>query len=170
MAFRLAVYASQGGLPHHHARLASGRWSGATGRAFHPKDSDERFQICKLHLILLSQALLGAMASTGASYWSQVTPVWRAEAGKEGLRNGTTHPSPWGARGPRVTTFREISRWSARTGVRRVLLRFPYWWVAPTKKSRCGLSIGRSRSVSAAFRHHPKSVCALMTRPPWSSG
>jgi hypothetical protein len=34
MAFGLAVYASQGGLPHHHARLASGRWSGATGRAF----------------------------------------------------------------------------------------------------------------------------------------
>jgi hypothetical protein len=48
MAFGLAVYASQDGLPRHHARLTSGRWSGATGRAFHPQDSDERFQICFL--------------------------------------------------------------------------------------------------------------------------
>ena len=46
MAFGLAVYASQDGLPRHHARLASGRWSGATGRASHPQDSDERFQSC----------------------------------------------------------------------------------------------------------------------------
>ena len=29
-----------------HAMLASGRWSGATGRAFHPQGSDERFQSC----------------------------------------------------------------------------------------------------------------------------
>ena len=56
MAFGLAIYASQCGLPQPHARLASGRWSGATGRAFHPQDSAERFQICFLHLILLSQA------------------------------------------------------------------------------------------------------------------
>jgi hypothetical protein len=48
MAFGLAVYASQDGLPRHHARLASGRWSGATGRAFHPQGSYERFQICFL--------------------------------------------------------------------------------------------------------------------------
>ena len=34
--------------PRPHARLASGRWSGATGRAFHPQGSDERFQICYL--------------------------------------------------------------------------------------------------------------------------
>ena len=34
MAFGLAVYASQCGLPRPDARLASGRWSGATGRAF----------------------------------------------------------------------------------------------------------------------------------------
>jgi hypothetical protein len=33
MAFGLAVYASPGSLPRHDARLASGRWSGATGRA-----------------------------------------------------------------------------------------------------------------------------------------
>ena len=48
MAFGLAVYASQDGLPRHLARLASGRWSGATGRAFHPQDSNERFQSCFL--------------------------------------------------------------------------------------------------------------------------
>ncbi len=48
MAFGLAVYASQCGLPTPHARLASGRWSGATGRAFHPQGSYERFQSCIL--------------------------------------------------------------------------------------------------------------------------
>ena|GEM_PF-3797363 len=48
MAFGLAVYASPGSLPHHDARLASGRWSDATGRAFHPQGSYERFQICFL--------------------------------------------------------------------------------------------------------------------------
>ena len=37
--------ASQRRLPERHARLASGRWSGATGRAFHPQGSAERFQI-----------------------------------------------------------------------------------------------------------------------------
>ena len=56
MAFGLAVYASQAGLPRHHARLASGCWPGSPGRAFHPQGSIERFQICFLHLILLSQA------------------------------------------------------------------------------------------------------------------
>ena len=35
-AFGLAVYASPWGLPRPDARLASSRWSGATGRAFHP--------------------------------------------------------------------------------------------------------------------------------------
>ena len=48
MAFGFAVYASQDWLPSHHARLASGRWSGATGRAFHPQGSNERFQSCIL--------------------------------------------------------------------------------------------------------------------------
>jgi hypothetical protein len=60
MAFGLAVYASQCGL--HRARLASSCWSGSTGRAFHPHDSTERFQSCKLHLILLSQACLAQRA------------------------------------------------------------------------------------------------------------
>lgn len=58
MAFGLAIYASSSKLPIHDARLASGRWSGATGRAFHPQGSDERFQSCFLHLIPLSQACL----------------------------------------------------------------------------------------------------------------
>ncbi len=58
MAFGLAVYASQCGLPQHHARLASSCWSGSTGRAFHPQGSVERFQSCRLHLIPLSQACL----------------------------------------------------------------------------------------------------------------
>ena len=48
MAFGLAVYASQCRLPRPHARLASSRWSDATGRAFHPQGSDERFQSCFL--------------------------------------------------------------------------------------------------------------------------
>ena len=48
IAFGLAVYASQVWLPSHYARLASGRWSGATGRAFHPQGSNERFQRCFL--------------------------------------------------------------------------------------------------------------------------
>ena len=67
MAFGLAVYASQCGLPQPHARLASSCWSSSTGRASHPKGSDERFQSCTLHLILLSQALLGTIDATDAS-------------------------------------------------------------------------------------------------------
>src|SRR5262249_24710031 len=65
MAFGLAVYASPRGFPRHDARLASGRWSGATGRASHPQGPCERFQNASLHLVLLSQALLGAITSTG---------------------------------------------------------------------------------------------------------
>ena len=64
MAFELAVYASQGGLPHHHARLASGRWSGATGRALTRKVPSKGFKAASLHLILLSQVLHGAITST----------------------------------------------------------------------------------------------------------
>src|SRR5262249_49875936 len=46
------------------ARLASSRWSDATGRAFHPQGSCGRFPSASLHLILLPQALLGAITST----------------------------------------------------------------------------------------------------------
>ena len=68
MAFGLAVYASWSELPQYHAKLASSCWSGSTGRAFHPQNSDERFQICKLHFIPLSQASLGATSSSDAAY------------------------------------------------------------------------------------------------------
>jgi hypothetical protein len=43
--FDLAVYASQDGLPHHHARLVSGCWSGFARRDSYPQGFDERFQI-----------------------------------------------------------------------------------------------------------------------------
>jgi len=58
MAFGLAVYASWSELPQYHAKLASSCWSGSTERDSHPQGSDERFQSCRLHLILLSQACL----------------------------------------------------------------------------------------------------------------
>ena len=44
MAFGLAVYASRCRLPVPHARLASSRWSDATGQDFHPQGCNERFQ------------------------------------------------------------------------------------------------------------------------------
>src|SRR5262249_62397582 len=66
MVFGLAFYASPRGFPRHDARLASGRLSGATGRASHHQGPCERFQNASLHLVLLSQALLGAIPSTGA--------------------------------------------------------------------------------------------------------
>ncbi len=55
------------GYPWHHARLASSCWSGSTARDSHPQGSDERFQSCSLHLIPLSQAFLGAIASASAA-------------------------------------------------------------------------------------------------------
>jgi hypothetical protein len=51
----------------HHARLASSCSSGSTGRDSHPHGFAERFQSCKLHLIPLSQALLGAIDATAVS-------------------------------------------------------------------------------------------------------
>jgi hypothetical protein len=66
MAFGFADYASWSELPQYHLKLDSSCWSGSTGRAFHPQGSDERFQICNLHLIPLSQALLGANDATAS--------------------------------------------------------------------------------------------------------
>src|SRR6516225_2474552 len=64
-----------------HARLASGRWSGATGRAFHPQGSAERFLICFLHLILPSQAFLAqSMWPTRRTLRQELTSVFRAGA------------------------------------------------------------------------------------------
>jgi len=64
MAFGFAVYASWSELPQYHAKLASSCWSGSTEQDSHLQGSDEGFQICKLHLIPPSQALLDAIAST----------------------------------------------------------------------------------------------------------
>jgi len=66
-AFGLAVYASQCGLPQHHARLASGRWSGAAGRVFHPQGPYERFPSCFLTSLPPLPSLLGAIPSPGYS-------------------------------------------------------------------------------------------------------
>ena len=44
-AHMLAVYASQGGLSLHHARLASGRWPGVTGRGWLPAGSQLKVSI-----------------------------------------------------------------------------------------------------------------------------
>jgi hypothetical protein len=52
--FDLAVYASQGGSPHRHARLASGCWPGFARRDSYPLGSNERSPSSSL--ILLSQA------------------------------------------------------------------------------------------------------------------
>jgi hypothetical protein len=54
--FDLAVYASQGGSPHRHARLASGCWPGFARRDSYPQGSNERFPSSSL--FLLSQAFL----------------------------------------------------------------------------------------------------------------
>lgn len=51
-----AVYASQDGSPHHHARLASGCWSGSARRDSYPQGFSERFQSSSL--VLLSKAFL----------------------------------------------------------------------------------------------------------------
>src|SRR5439155_11979834 len=66
MAFGLAVYASPCGLPRCDARLASSRWSDATGRASTRRVPTKGFRVFPLHLILLPQALLGAIPSTSA--------------------------------------------------------------------------------------------------------
>ena len=55
-AFDLAVYASQGWSPTHHARLASGCWSGSTGRDWLP--AGFHLKGFKLPTILLSRAFL----------------------------------------------------------------------------------------------------------------
>ena len=61
-------YIFAGPVTRHHAKLASSCWSGSAGRGSHPQGSNERFQSCNLHLIPLSQALLGAIDATSASF------------------------------------------------------------------------------------------------------
>src|SRR5208337_4613589 len=55
-AFDLAVYASQGWSPTHHARLASGCWSSSTGRDWLP--AGFHLKSFKLPTVLLSRAFL----------------------------------------------------------------------------------------------------------------
>src|SRR5271157_4749512 len=54
--FDLTVYASQGGSPHRHARLASGCWSSFARRDSYPPGFSERFPLSSL--FLLSKAYL----------------------------------------------------------------------------------------------------------------
>ena len=63
-AWALAVYASQNGSLHHHARLASGCRPGSTGRACCPQGSGERFQSCLLHRSSSFPKLRGARSVT----------------------------------------------------------------------------------------------------------
>src|SRR3990167_604345 len=58
LALKLAVYASQGGSPHHYARLASRCWLRSPGRAWLPAGSHRKVSRCFLHLSPLSQAYL----------------------------------------------------------------------------------------------------------------
>src|SRR5208337_2000018 len=62
-AFDLAVYASQGWSPTHHARLASGCWSGSTGRDWLP--AGFHLKGFKLPTILLSRAFLARGQTDG---------------------------------------------------------------------------------------------------------
>ena len=61
-AFDLAVYASQGWSPTHHARLASGCWSGSTGRDWLP--AGFHLKGFKLPTIPLSRAFLRDVRSS----------------------------------------------------------------------------------------------------------
>ena len=66
-AFDLAFYASQGWLPTRHARLASGCWSGSTGRDWLP--AGFHLKGFKLPTILLSRAFLREISSPWSSRW-----------------------------------------------------------------------------------------------------
>ena len=58
-AYKLPVYASQGGLPHHHATLGSGCRHTWPGGDEYPPGSNEKFQRCS-HLLPISRAWPGA--------------------------------------------------------------------------------------------------------------
>ena len=50
MAWRLTVYASPCRLPGNDARLACGCWLSFTARDSDPQGSEERFQLCVIHI------------------------------------------------------------------------------------------------------------------------
>src|SRR5208337_789030 len=75
-AFDLAVYASQGWSPTHHARLASGCWSGSTGRDWLP--AGFHLKGFKLPTILLSRAFL----ARGQTLFLVSKPARKSRVGK----------------------------------------------------------------------------------------
>jgi len=98
-AWALAVYASQGGLPQPHARLASGCRSALPGRIGYLPGSSERFH-AKMDLwthcaVLLSQAFRGAPALGAARRWQALKGVATAQAAfRMGLVEGSHYPAP----------------------------------------------------------------------------
>ena len=85
-ASALTVYASQDGLPHHHARLASGCRPSSTGRAWLPAGFQQRFQTHVMFIILLFQAFvaqgqvflgIGGQKESGCLENSENTSVFR---------------------------------------------------------------------------------------------
>jgi hypothetical protein len=108
----IANYASPDGLPRADARLASSRWSDATGRASTRRAPTKGFSV-SLHLILLPQALLGAITSTAASHCPGETPV-RGGRFQRPARLGTSAQT--GSSGPgrrwRIRLPRQcVARW-----------------------------------------------------------
>src|SRR5205085_128322 len=97
MAFGLAVYASQCGSPTPYARLASGRWSGATGRAFHPQDSAERFPSCFLTSHPPFPSFL-SQSHPPKEYVTSAQPAWdrhaESQAGTTGPKGLAAHLPP----------------------------------------------------------------------------
>jgi hypothetical protein len=75
-ASALAVYASQDGSPHHHARLASGCRPGSTGRASHPQGSYKRFQTHVMFVILLFQAFMAQGQVLQSNMPVRIRPPW----------------------------------------------------------------------------------------------
>jgi hypothetical protein len=77
-ASALAVYASQAGLPRHHARLASGCWPDSSGRACLPAGFQRKVSRCILHSFLLSQvqrsARTGSVAPIGVAFAETMPP------------------------------------------------------------------------------------------------
>src|SRR5271167_3615067 len=84
-AFDLAVYASQGWSPTHHARLASGCWSGSTGRDWLP--AGFHLKGFKLPTILLSRASWRDVSSIFSGL-NELTPIsaWGRKTGANNQR------------------------------------------------------------------------------------
>ena len=112
-AFDLAVYASQGWSPTHHARLASGCWSGSTGRDWLPAG----FHLKGFKLRLSSSPeLLGEVRPSYEGLRGQ-TP--RSPHGRPNGEVGSPSPNETAKRRSRETTAVNIfetarNRWENR--------------------------------------------------------